>query len=613
MATVEGFVEVIVDETEPSSEPNPSLLWIMGSELATRLSTGPPISSPEVGKVLLAIDRLCSPKQPPSVQVAGYGLIKALCGCQQSSPRIANAVLSPLERRKVWDALRSAGHEWNHETGEERVDALEALLEIDSPASEDNDIVANVEGLNGVLEEIRQWMSSAVEAIFHPQDKPQDAPDPYSEEKEAFVTRLDKALLQVTTSNLGLLTNKQIRSTIELYGTWSDRAVKDEFSCLQPMAPVVSQTVRTRFRGRQSISMAPATFTFPSSVVTPAEATLSLSRAQTTGNVLPSSRSMGASPPIYSFFSFLFLNLIQRFHTNGVFIPADTFPRMISSICYLISLTIKVLPSSGMWVAGISPGPNPLDRDRDSNESTNNSNPFNYYTSALAASRGNLRTPNSQYLVASGYDEGYSEGALWPDEGKVKELATSAKVLVDTLLNDQWYSSSSLAAIKQLLLPPSSKPTTPAFNYTASPYTAQGAARVLRYSIIKALKTELARAELNDMVANNYTMVGVPALLDENSRFEMSWSRGYGVRTMRFEKVGSGLKDAVAAWRQKGIDAGDANGLGGETMLMECSGLIMDVLALCPNGVVDEVPRFAGSLLEELAEVVKEYRYALRL
>jgi hypothetical protein len=38
------------------------------------------------------------------------------------------------------------------------------------------------------------------------------------------------------------------------------------------------------------------------------------------------------------------------------------------------------------------------------------------------------------------------------------------------------------------------------------------------------------------------------------------------------------------------------------------SGLVMDILSLCPKGTLGEVPRFAGELLQELAEVLKEYR-----
>lgn len=612
MSRLDALIASIVSSSTSRQHSNSSDLQTRARELASLLSNGPALGSPQIGKVLVPIEQLCGPHQPPNVQAAGYKVVKALCSGHRGTSNIANADLKPLERRQVWYALRHAGAEWRAESSMARLEALEALIGVDQSLKKEEDTI-DVEGLTDVLGEIRRWISSAVDSILISQERGRQGQTTQNSEKQVLVTRLDRLFHQIAKQSPYLLTEQETRSTIELYSTWCDRAVKDEYDDLQPMASVVSQTVRPgHFQGRLSTSTTPTTFTFPSSLVTPMEATLSLSRAQPS-NISAVSQPQGSAgiSPAYLFLGPLFLNLIQRFHANTVLIPIDSFPRIMSSMSFLIALTIKVLPTSGMWVAGISLGSDPYEKDRGSIDSAANIGvppTRNFYASGVGTPRTLPRSANPQYAIMAIHDDIGFEGSNLQEEAKAKEIAVQAKVLINILINDQWYSASALQAAKHLLFPISSKATAPPQKYIISPYTAQGAARALRYSIVKALKIELSRAALNDIVANSYTMGGAPSLLDDIVRYETSWNQKVVGLGIGFEKIGLGLKDAVVAWRIKGIDAGDSNGLGGEVVLMELSGLVMDILSLCPKGTLGEVPRFAGELLQELAEVLKEYR-----
>lgn len=180
------------------------------------------------------------------------------------------------------------------------------------------------------------------------------------------------------------------------------------------------------------------------------------------------------------------------------------------------------------------------------------------------------------------------------EDRPILEIDERAAKLTQELLTNSLYTASSIQFIKALLMPSGSN--------SQSHYVASGAMRAVRLAVITSLQSELARQQLNDVVSNHFNPSGLPVLFGDTQMFEMGWKGTSGGKDLRFEKVGGGVKEAVIQWRLKG------NQEGKEGVLMECCGLVHDVLTLSPKGAITEVSRFAGELIQELAEIIKEYR-----
>jgi hypothetical protein len=736
MTTLEELIQPFVSESRPkgtSRQNSTSSLHNLiqddirkAQQLINHLVSGPAIASQSIGTLLVPISNLCAASNP-SLRSKGYELIALLCKSNPAESTPSNDVqrtsedddenekaeesitnhgggieLTVMERRRLWDALRSAGESWHPETTITRLDALEALLGIQvgsnifsisqSLTSQDYETMvnagipingnaqviasekslfplaeprANVEGLEELIKEIRSWTSDAIVPLLSPDDDrhtqsaqtltsslqssstptlsasqismgekggaTKERNDLLTAEKEnlikqreAFVYRLDMIVDRIASDNPNVRTEAEICRTVELYSSWIDRAIRVETRARANAAPHQfsfgqngsnyhaavgsGQTRVPRPHGRQnSIITTPTAFTFPSSVVTPAETTVSFfNNTSTSGTTSSNHTHSHATRPAYEIVGPLFLSLLERCIKKTILIPSQTLSRTVSSLCGLLSLVMRPFDSATIL------DPTPASRSR-------------------------------QGETEASEEHRVSDTVL--DVAKKSSMDTRVMKLLDLLFHDKWYAASTLQTIRQLLLPPSSatpqgnngqattQPATsskPGLSTSLnSPTISLGAVRTLRYSIVKALYSELARVQLNDFVASGYTMGGAPSMYIDNQLYDLSWKSGNalsaGVSGLRFEVIGKGLKEAVGTWRQVrsgmvkelSVDGKSTPNVSlvqgimeeaGDLVLIECCEVVRDVVSLSPKGEVGEVPRFAGQIIEELAGVLSDQK-----
>ena len=686
MATLEALLASFESN---ASNNNPSRNFSQAQDLVSLLSSGPAITSQDTGRILKPIELLCQPSQSPIIRSAGYNVITALCNINIARIKRSNgtlrgdSVLNTLERRKIWEALCIAGGEWFPETSVARLDALEALLDIgprreddrddeyENPATSASTVSANVEGLDGLLVEISSWMTSAVNSILLAHEEAHENPRHVSnysdhspeQSEEAFIKRLDKILSVVTMSDTIQLRELDLSKILELYSSWIDEAVRDEFRAVHAHAAlsvsIISQPqVRVpRSHGRvSSASSTPTTFTFPSSIVTPAEATLGVSRGSSTnyinaahtyhvnGNGGASIIVEGTGKSPYTILGPLFLNMVERCLKQNVLIPTETLPRVIKSACYLLALTMpSIVPpttSTAPWEAAnehFTSTPLRVKEGRDSGVRSSASSSIRQPRSSASASQSQETSANASPRVSQkralpqlnrddSQDSAAAPSTTAPETPQ-QTIDQRIMSLVESLLHDNWYAASSLQNIKKIIFPPNSmlpksnsengtSPSTftlkPPFSSPSATLISQGGIRALRFAILNALMSELAREQLNDWVANSFAMGGAPTLygnMDQQQLLDFSWKKVAGATGgglgVRFEKLGAGLSDCIKAWRGVHDDMGVVSR---DDVLMEFCALVTDVLGLSPKGEVAEVPRFTGGLIQELAAVVKDYR-----
>ncbi|KAG8858115.1 Tuberous sclerosis 2-like protein [Serendipita sp. 405] len=604
MSQLDTLIGSLCSESHSS---NPSYTLSKAQELITLLATGPDIGPQETGKLLSVIQTLCSELQPPALRSAGFEIVTTLCSDGSTSPSEGAAGramhITTLERRVIWEALCLSGEQWLLETSTTRLAALEALLGIKrcNDTLQTSQAGLYSEGLDELLPELRRWISNAGDAVISQRDNSEDSQSPrFRSEREEFIIRVDQIIDCLTLDNPALLTEQEVCGLMELYSSWVDRAVRDEFRTVishshSAMAAMVSPSLKVpRIHNRNaSAATTPTTFNFPSSVVTPSEPTLSISKG-----FQPESgtRTLSGAKPPYLILAPLFLNLVERFVQRNILIPSQTLQRVFISLCYLLSLTMKALPIS----ASATNDPPATINEATTTPSSGSMRSFNSSSNtntAVSQSRlsGRTAVPTSLELPITVQGGDSSESTL---DGR-------SMALLDAFYQDKWYASSALQVIRELLVPPRSETGLSGRLLSQSLHVAHGAARSMRFSLTQALRVEVARAQLNDNIAANYAMGGAPSNFGDARLFELSWKTSTSIR---FEKIGNGLKEAVPAWRDYVIDTSSANGAAGELVLVEFCGVVADILKLCPDGLVNEVPRFTGLLIQELAQYVRQYR-----
>lgn len=610
MSELDALLNTLTSElTHQGGDPTPQLIF-HAQDLVALLDNGAGFGCQDIGKVIGPISILCSPDQDPRVRSLGYEAISAVC--MHSLPSNSDSP-TVLERRQLWDALCSAGEEWELEISASRIQALRALLGL-GKSGEDTSLtpqVSNAEGLEQLLPETRKWLSHVVEILFSSSEASRDSRDSHSyhlaseDEMETFITELDRIINCIIFDNPKVLSDNEFEETLELYCSWIQRISKDEAWVAITQSSFATPTTLTQPKAPRihhrntSAATTPTTFTFPSSIVTPAETTASLSR-------LPHTSSTSAHDPgIRSFhlaIGRLFTGLLERSLQQHLLIPTEILSQAIKCLCFLLALVMKPVAQGAI-------GDAPLVTKEVVATSSSSIRSIQSSSSLVSPANPKSRSPRtratpraaSHDVLASVIEAGFG--------ASIEERLTS---IFDALVQNKWYSASALDIVQALVLP--AKDDQPDGSFIA-----HGATRFLRCSILKALKLEVARLRFNEAVANSHGMSGAPSSFGDRELFELGWkANSGGILSARFETFGTGLREAVVAWRQKALSSATVNN-SAETILIECCGIVSDVLAVCPDGSVIEVPRFTGEIIEELSEYVQAYRlldgtiYRLRL
>lgn len=442
---------------------SPDVIYAL--QLADLLSNG---ESVDVAQIFPPISLLCSASQSPATRSAGYLILRNYCSSQ---PRLDN-----LQRRAFWKALCSAGPSWTIEASSNRAEALSQLI---GDAS-------NIDGFDGLMDEVKNWMASALDASSSTPNEAQD--------REHFLDMLNSFVIRVTLNNPLLRLEQQVSGLLEVYSSWVDRALREHYRQSH-------SSVAPRLHSRQISSVGSTT--------------------------LNSIMSDERSRPSFNTSSVMFLNLVEVYLKEAVLVPLQVLPEVISTLCFLLGQTMRALP----------PG---------------------------QGARSNISD----------------------------SLEDRATMLLHTLFDSKWYSSTSIRSIKRLLLPTSS---------SNSPQIAAGAMRAVRLALNQHLRSLMDREKLSDMVAMSSNPSGAPAYLAADFHtLAASWSKSSD-GGLSLPKIGGSLRDIVKPWRSQD---------GKEDVLMELAGLVSDVLTFFPNDSSSDIARFAGETIQELSALVKDYRYA---
>ena len=171
-----------------------------------------------------------------------------------------------------------------------------------------------------------------------------------------------------------------------------------------------------------------------------------------------------------------------------------------------------------------------------------------------------------------------------------------AKLLLD-LVNDKWYSATTLKAIKAQI----TRPTGTARELR----TAAGAIRALRLIIYRSYLSENPPTTIQPSPVSSHAghslpvTPGSPAVYEQNSNLLATpWSDGTH-RALQFERITSRLGDFIALWMRR---------VGGDEVLLELTGIVHDLLGPWDSSTHPDVSRLAGEIIVKLSTLVEAYR-----
>jgi len=170
-----------------------------------------------------------------------------------------------------------------------------------------------------------------------------------------------------------------------------------------------------------------------------------------------------------------------------------------------------------------------------------------------------------------------------------------AKLLLD-LVNDKWYSATTLKAIQTQI----TRPTGTAKELR----TAAGAMRTLRLIIYRSYLSENPPAAVHSPFVSSHTgdtltmTPGSAAYEQSSNLLAKPWSEGmHGA--LQFERITSCLGDFVDIWLDRE---------GGDDVLLELAGIVHDLLGPLDSSTHPDVSRLSGEIILSLSALVEAYR-----